>query len=92
MNKHISDGVVHVTKEDHNKINNIPEIQNTVSELSTKVSDIQSTIDDSGYVSKEELIGYDYITKRSVKDLYVHKSQLDDYYTKEDVDDKVKGV
>lgn len=92
LNKHISDGVVHVTKEDHNKINNIPEIQNTVSELSTKVSDIQSTIDDSGYVSKEELIGYDYITKRSVKDLYVHKSQLDDYYTKEDVDDKVKGV
>lgn len=93
LNKHISDGVVHVTKEDHNKINNIPEIQNTVSELSTKVSDIQSTIDNSDYITNEELINKDYITKQSVKDLYVQKSQLNkDYASKNYVDEKISGL
>lgn len=93
LNNHIADEVVHVKEVDHTNINKIPGIESSISTLNTTVQSIQSTIDNSDYITNEELINKDYITKQSVKDLYVQKSQLNkDYATKDYVDEKISGL
>lgn len=93
LNNHIADEVVHVKEVDHTNINKIPGIESSISTLNTTVQSIQSTIDNSDYITNEELINKDYITKQSVKDLYVQKSQLNkDYASKNYVDEKISGL
>lgn len=92
LNNHIANTVVHVTEADHTSINKIQGIEKSLSTVSDKVQSIQDNIENNDYVTNEELISKDYITKQSVKDYYVQKSQIGDFATKQYVDDKVSNI
>lgn len=92
LNNHIANTVVHVTEADHTNIDKISGIEKSLNTISTKVSELQDNVDNNDYVTNDELISKDYITKQSVMDYYVQKSQLKDIATKDYVDDKISNI
>jgi len=95
LESHIGNTTVHVTSEDHTKINKVPELESSVSGIASRVSALETAITDpvdlSGYVTNKDLKALDYVTKASVSTIVAADidSKLDDYYTKSQTDNEI---
>ena len=93
LESHIGNTTVHVTSEDHTKINKIPELESSLSSIRSRVSSLETNantaINPEEYITKTELDSIGYITKTSL-DMAVDtniNTKLEEYYTKDDIDE-----
>ena len=98
LESHIGNTTVHVTSEDHTKINKIPGLESSLNNVSSRVSSLETnantTINPEDYVTKTDLNKKDYITKTTL-DLAIDSSitdNLQNYYTKTQTDNKISDA
>jgi len=98
LESHIGNTTVHVTSEDHTKINKVPELESSISGITTRVASLETKsanpVDLTGYVTKTELNSKNYVTKTTL-DTAINggiKADLQDYYTKTETDTKISNA